>query len=423
MQEKVTAEYAKVVVAQYLESHGFQSSLVSFLKESNLPRRALLQEGGESLEAILEERIKFGEHSVAQRMREMTLNDCSDALASGSHAIPSWDYALSFKQLELHGSQKDLVVDAEFGSDLLLLSTSGKEARIYDSGLKQVGEPLRGSKGTGVLRPCGVLEQTGFFYCCGLDGSLNVYGTAGGAPLYSYKIHGRMVTHAEICSVGESWFLVSCGMDNYLKIHLIDLKTLQVRPWWEVKLASACTALQAAVDQDRLLIYLTRNEHTHVICYRVDALKPQSLIQQYQLALNDASFTVHAFGVRDMKLLSEQDLLLVATSHTPHMRLLVVSLPHNVEGEGPFYDKVLRNMVTEVPQDDYSQPLLGVLPGASGTIVASTTGVYAVDVSKGDSWRLEELPQRRAKCLAISDSHKMVAMGFADKSVYIASFG
>ncbi|AQZ10889.1 YGR117C [Zygosaccharomyces parabailii] len=420
MQDEVGTEYAKVVVTKYLESHGYQDSLVSFLREADLPRRSLLQKDGESLETILDERIKFAEHSVAQSMQDMNLNDRLESVDE-KYGIPSWDHAMEFKRLELHDTVKDLVVDVKFGPNQLLFSTSSKEVRMYDFDLNMFKKPFKGSKGTGLLKPCGFLGETGYFYCCGLDGSLNLFGMASDTALYTYKIHGRMVTHTDICPVGKSWFIVSSGLDNHLKVHLIELQTLQVRPWCEVKLASACTALQSCSDQGQLLVFLARNEHTHITCYQVDTVQPRSITQKYQLALNGAQFTVHAFGIRDMKLLPEQELLLVATSHIPYMRLLAVHVPRHVEGQGPFYDKVLRNMITEVPQDDYSQPLLGVLSGRSGIIVSSNSGVYAIDIRKGDSWLLEECPQKRVKCLAISNSNDMVAISYADKTVYLSS--
>ncbi|CAR26220.1 hypothetical protein ZYGR_0H00270 [Zygosaccharomyces rouxii] len=417
MDNKVTTEYAKVLIAQYLDSHGYQESLVNFLKESDLPRKALLQENGETLETILYERIKFAEHRVANRLARLTLNEPIDV----THLpIPSWDHSLQFKELKLNDRIIDLTVDAGVGSEKLLISTSNREVKVYDTNSLEPSASLEGNKTSGLLKPCGSLGKTGYHYACGLDGMLNVYDSNGGTPVNSYKIHRRVTTHARSCTIdGQSWFFISYGLDNYLKIHRIQFDTLGVELWAECKIPSACTALDIAIVQDRILIYLAQTEFTHVTCYEVTTSIP-ALNQKYQLALNGAQFTPHAFQIRDMKYVPSENILLVATSHTPYMRLLVVQIPREEETSGPLYDKVIRDMATEVPQDNYSQPSLGILPSNSGVIVSSNEGIYAIDIAKGDSWHLNAFPKRRVKCLVVNDSNGLIAVGFADRTTHIA---
>ncbi|GAV52198.1 hypothetical protein ZYGR_0AG01890 [Zygosaccharomyces rouxii] len=419
MDSKVTSEYAKVLIAQYLDSHGYRESLVNFLKESHLPHKALLQEHGETLETILDERIKYAEHRVADKLTQLTLNEPIDVTQL---PMPSWDHSLQFEELKIDDRVNDLAVDAEVGSEKLLISTSSRKVKVYDKDSLEPSGSLEGSKTSGLLKPCGSLGQTGYHYACGLDGMLNIYDSKGGTPVKSHKIHRRVTTHVENCSLdNHSWFFISCGLDNYLKIHRILFDTLGVELWAEYKIPSACSALQIACVQDKILIYLAQTEFTHVTCYEVITSTP-ALNQKYQLALNGAQFTPHAFQIRDMKYLSNENILLVATSHTPYMRLLVVQVPQvqqEKETLGLLYNNVIRNMATEVPQDNYSQPLLGILPSNSGVIVSSNDGIYAIDIAKGDSWHLSVFPMGRVKCMVSSDSSGLIAVGFANRTTHV----
>lgn len=41
-----------------------------------------------------------------------------------------------------------------------------------------------------------------------------------------WKIHARMITHIKICNVTESsWFVITSGMDNFLRLSLLEIKT------------------------------------------------------------------------------------------------------------------------------------------------------------------------------------------------------
>lgn len=418
MDNKVTSDYTKVLIAQYLDHHGYQESLANFLKESHLPHKALLQEHGESLESILGERIKYAEHKVASKLSQLTLNEPVDV---NCLPLPSWDHGLQFKKLELNNCVGDLAVDTAVGDKKILISTSNREVKVYDTDSLEQSGSFKGSKSSGLLKPCGSLGQTGYHYGCGLDGMLNIYDSKGGTPVKSCKIHRRVTTHAEACAVDDqSWFFISCGLDNYLKIHRIQFNTLDVGLWAECEISSACSALQVTCVQERVLIYLAQTEFTHVTCYEVVKSTPK-LNRKYQLALNGAQFTPHAFQIRDMKYLSSENILLVATSHMPYMRLLVVQVPQISQEEtlGLLYNNVIRNMATEVPQDNYSQPLLGILPSNSGVIASSNEGVYAIDIAKGDSWHLRSFPAGRVKSMVTSCSSGLIVVSFADKTTLV----
>lgn len=425
MDDKITSGYAKVLVAQYLDSHGYRDSLVNFLREAQVPHKALSQEHSENLESILDERIKYAEHRVADKLTQLTLNEPIDL--TSNLPMPSWDHRLQFEQRKLDDNLNELAVDVKIESQELLLSTSKKEVRLYDTTSLKPNGLLEGSKTSGLLKPCGLLGQTGYHYACGLDGTLNIYSTRNGGSTKSYKIHRRVTTHAEVCIVDDnrSCFFVSCGLDNYLKIHRIQFETLEIELWAEYKIFSACSALQVAHVKDSILIYLAQTEFTYITSFEVST-STQALEQKYQLALNSAQFTPHAFQIRDMKYLIDENILLVATSHMPYMRLLVVQVPQCPQEEekentsGLLYNNVIRNMVTEVPQNNYSRPLLGILPGNSGVIVSSNEGIYAVDIAKGDSWQLNEFPKIRVKCMATDDSSGLISIGFANKAIYVA---
>ncbi|CAI4493558.1 ADM_collapsed_G0022180.mRNA.1.CDS.1 [Saccharomyces cerevisiae] len=101
---------------------------------------------------------------------------------------------------------------------------------------------------------------------------------------------------------------------------------------------------------------------------------------------------VHS-NTKDTIGLSPSTMLVVATSHKPYMRLILVEIPMNtghpkamkLDKVQTYYDKILRNFATEIYQDDFSLPILGKLESSNGVLVGNDEGIYSVDLMTGDS--------------------------------------
>lgn len=466
MDNETVNKYTKVVVAKYLEKHGYTDTLKSFLRESTLPLRGISTDStaSEDLDTLIGDRIKFGEQIVAQGLENLNINNVMADIDASKYRIPSWNHTARFKRLPFDAGlvPRALAISATFcePQNSLLLSTSTKEVLRYDEKLQFVDNLATTQNTSGITKLCGSIGNTSFYYLCGVDGSLSVFnGNGKDTSQGNWKIHNRMVSQIKFYPRGNegSWFVVSCGMDNYLRVSILKipkeggLRELTLDQSSEVKLLSPCTSLQVTsasteVNESvtRPIIFLTRSDYTHIVCYGADGIG-HNLEVLFKIALNNAQFSTYSFTVRDMCLLGDSNIngysrlkdgsmLVVATSHSPYMRLLVVEIPSlsvldTDEGDKgvlmakkTFYDKVLRNITTEVSQDSYSQPIMRVLSNGNGVLVGDSEGLYAVDVAKGDSWLLK-LPGiaagGRVKCMDVNQEGTKMVLGLADSSVYV----
>lgn len=213
-------------------------------------------------------------------------------------------------------------------------------------------------------------------------------------------------------------------------------------------MASNCTSLNVIANgdgngQNSFSVFLTRAEYTHIACYSI--IDAKNLVHSYNIALNNAEFSTYAFNIRDVMAvdyvhsntkdtigLSPSTMLVVATSHKPYMRLILVEIPMNtghpkamkLDKVQTYYDKILRNFATEIYQDDFSLPILGKLESSNGVLVGNDEGIYSVDLMTGDS-RILNIPGEanslhdRIKCMDISKDQMRMVAGTSTKSIYI----
>ncbi|QLG73617.1 hypothetical protein HG535_0F01280 [Zygotorulaspora mrakii] len=448
-QAETVKDCCKIIVANYLKKNGFSHTLNAFLRESGQTSKVLMDSDNgsifEALETLVGERIEFGQEVVAQEMQKLTVNDRLVAIDTRKHFVPSWNHLLKFSAVPL-AVDKDalpgglpLSVSWCDPDDSLIISTSIKEVCIYKEGRLYSDLSELGKK-NGIIRQCGSIGHTGAYYLCCLDGTLLVVNE--GTSDYKFKLHQRIISHISfVPQVEGSWVIVSCGLDNYLKLHKLDLATGDFEELWKVKLLSPCTSLQIARkangcgSSDEIMIFLTRQDYTHVMCYTVAR---DRLLLTYKIALNNSQFNAFSFNVRDMVILgdkcidgipqlSSRSTLAVATSHIPYMRLLLVEIPTWESAataettEKTFYDKMLRNMATEVSQDSYSQPILRTLGnGNGGILVGGNQGLYAIDILRSDSWLITDIPEvfrsERIKCMETNKSGNKLAIFFSNRS-------
>lgn len=425
--------YAKALVAQYLADNGHKATLDSFLVDCGLSMsdvRDIRKAYSDDLETIVSERIMYAEET-----KHLVLNVGLEKkmLKSGLEA-PSWNHDLKFELGPLKMEEGRLAISASFcDRDELLISFADRKTSVYQSNWQLVDNNFLSGENLGVVKLCGKFPGTCIYYMCGQDGSFRLEEIRAGLMnrhIVTTKIHQRMMTHMRLIGGSSSKaYTVSFGLDNYLRVHEVDLyyPGSGLKLVSEIKLESACTSLQVALWSGKLVIFVTRADYTHLLCYNVE------LQLLYKIALNNAQFSTYSFNIRDMAFIGRRDsygiplvdetsMLLIATSHIPYMRLLAVELPHETvkDNDSVFYDKVLKNMPTEIEQDSYSEPILKVLPNCNGVLVGDTAGLYAIDVVNEDSWLLDlpELHQGvRVKCMDINEAGTKLVLGLADKSV------
>ncbi|SCU80112.1 LADA_0B05116g1_1 [Lachancea dasiensis] len=442
MSSAIAERLTKVLIAQYLSKKNYDGTLQHFLKEAGLGRSVLElgREVFEDIETIVSERIEFNEHQITARLAQTSLNDSIDAVGQRFY-LPSWDHTLQLQALQFSLRPRALAVDLQLSEDSrLTISTADKHVYFYNGDQDLQREMTLKS---GVVRRCGALPNraaTLYYYTCGMDGTLTIYNDAFQVRL-QHKIHSRIVKNIEFFQMGPKpqYLCFSVGLDNYLKVHFIDIESFEVSFQDERKFQSACTSFQLAknVEQQPVLLF---TQQDHSLLYAV-VWHEGALVEYCKLALNSAKFSSHAFNVLsscllDLKpptdnssnasnhhlvTLQEGSIVAIATSHTPYMRLVLLEVPEisitdfqTGSGTKIHYDKIIRNIATSVPQDSFSQSIIKSCHRSRGVLVGSDSGIYAIDVSNCDSWPLLKNTQR---VKALDSLHDRIAVGFADRTI------
>lgn len=424
--------YAKAVVARYLDENGHKDTLTSFLADCSLSMSDVKNTRAtfnDSLETLVSERIAFADRN-SNVLRKLSLNGESLPIAAET---PTWNHGAKFEPADIKVDKKTLAIAAKFCGveQSLLLSFADRRVCLYSSELKLKDTNLL-ENNMGVVTLFGKILESNKYYMCRLGGILE-FQPPWDSKFIPFQLHLRMITHLQFmeCLYSDQWYVVSCGMDNILKVHELTYNRDSLEPIASIQLLSACTSLQVAYEGERKLIFVTRADHTHLFCYEIIH---KELLLLYKVALNEAQFSTYSFNVRDTAfigdrtmfgtpLVTKSSMLLVATSHTPYMRLLVADITAESinDKDTVLYGKILKNMATEVEQDSYSEPFLRVLPEDNGVLVGDSKGLYAIDILNGDSWLLD-LPGiakgSRVKCMDVNRAGTKLVLGLADKTVH-----
>lgn len=456
-----------ILIARYLERKGYHASLGAFLNESQLPpgindeynKEHVSHLELEDLEAIVSDRVQYGRDRLINQLHTLTLNNELSPLDTYKYGSPAWnlqgEYKLS-KSLDLGGlpiscsfsDYKGTVYDQVDS----IISSSNRNVLLCDNRLNVRENISEGQYNvSGIVRLCGTIKETELYYTSTMDGTFAIFRrdltTLPGTP---YRLHSRAITHLAFHTIDDgTFYIISCGMDNLLKVSLLNINSdsICINSVSEVPLSSMCTSLSVTVaggdnDMDTTpLILVTRLDFTHVMCYSLD--DRQRLVLLFNIALNDSEFSAYAFNVWDTTVFNfhvadehvtshPRTLLAAVTSHTPYMRLLIVEIPSlNEIGKTfksaqsspiTYYDKILRNLVTQVQQSSFSRPIVRYLPAANGLIVGTDEGLYAIDTNSGNSWKMnlmEHLSEKRVRCLDVAAQDSRILVGLSDKSVYL----
>ena len=468
------SEYINLLVAEYLKQNNYNDTLKNFLNEGNISANLVKaftndrkdEDNTENLQNIIHDRLQYNEYQITSKLNSFKLNDTlPDFSDLAKPFIPSWDHSgLDFIHHAIESPPRGMVIYSNYSTESgqLMLSTSNKEVHIYDKMLGYEGKLVSAEKQIGLVRLCGTFNDDMYYYTCGIDGSLSLYDDSKSmVKECNWKIHDRMITHINIMPTDDSknlWYIITCGLDNFLKIHKLAIinNGISVELLSKSKLLSPVTSFLVTSlkcndnsKNTKPMIFISRSDHTRIMCF---TLIYNQISLAYEIALNNAQFTTHSFNVRDMEVintlkldnkvnqLTENSMIAVVTSHTPYMRLILINIPNHIDEDvesimtnfknsiqitNPttvYYDMIIWNMATEVPQDSYSQPILKTLPENRGLIVGSDVGIHAIDILKGESWFIEvdgNDKNIRIKTLEISEKNNQIVAGLVNKSTHI----
>lgn len=432
-------DYTQLLIARYLKENGLNETLASFLKETDCSYSDIQnhEDYGEefSLESIVKDRISFNAQTIEKKISDKSLK------------LSSWNYANTFSTVKLPylGS---LVIDSKFIStpgkgEILLLSSANRKTYIInlDNDIDQI-DKWSIVEHKSVCKFSGVIENTDICYFITIDGNLILYDLVESREICKFFLNTRIVSHFKLIQATDDlhiWYFIFTGLDNKLKVaqlNVHDIKTPKLEIVAETKLLSKSTSLEVIInpDNNKPVIFVARQDYTSLLVFTLT--EDKTLKHSLNIALNDAQFMSHSFNALDMKLIDipgdqYTQGLLIATSHSPYMRLIVVNVNdiidetiiHKTEEVRTYYDKVLENIVTGVPQDAYSQPIIATNKSIGGILIGSNDGLYAIDLNKKDSWKFQpqdEKESNRIKTVDVNNNGGII-VSTAEKELFLST--
>ncbi|CCH60190.1 hypothetical protein TBLA_0C03890 [Henningerozyma blattae CBS 6284] len=457
-------DLTKVLVAQFLKKNGYTTTLKHFLTESFLPRTILDNNESdgliyEDLESIISDRVQYNEYMIHEKLQTLSINNDKNKDEPESITIkyagilPSWDHNLKFSEINKGSILETLTINATFSENSQpILSTSNKQLVIKDANLQTVKFVESPTKPKSIIKLCGSIPWKNLNYACGIDGSFYLLDSNfNSIEKAIFKLHSRLISHIQFFVNAENniCYIATAGADNFVKLHTLSIFAVSssenkyiINTIGEIKILSMCLSLRLIQNNEENkttpLILITRTDYTHLLCYSVDDInvtKP-SLELYYQIALNNTQFSTHSFNIRDMLVLPRKNgtngYVALATSHIPFMRIIVVKLPKissqediksnqsSITGISTFYKQIIINMATTIPQTSYSQPILKSLSLQNGLVVGNDEGLYAVDLLKQDSWKLNTIYDNSiVKSMDINRDQDKLIIAYTDKSIHL----
>jgi WD40 repeat protein len=300
-----------------------------------------------------------------------------------------------------------------------------------------------------------IIIKDKYLLTASMSGKLILYNTKTEQVLESRKDHSKYVIKLATWSEGASSIIASAGWDA--KICLYRLNTndqsdaMLGEPIATITLPSAPETLLfiQSPDTSRPILLLTRRDSTFLYYYTVLSLSPTDsrvhLLGRQNLAPHSNAWV--AFSPSDVQPCPvDSSLVAVATSSTPHLKLLIVRLllPPEEESSAEIdhglgheaatqasqaranllvQDKeeaaIIVNTNTMAPQTAYSTPRLVWRPDGSGVYVSSDDGVIrGFEATTGKHIANLEAHQPGTKLRCLWAGNLKVASSITPSSVY-----
>lgn len=465
MIEGIAEEYTQLLIANYLKSHKLDETLASFLKETSLSNTNLLAQDSlysfkdENLITIIKERIEYNEYNLAEQIQSLKLNNENNSQIKfklESSNIKQWNHNLKWSIINRVNLDSVILVSKFVNKGHnIALSLSNKKVIIYDRLLNEIKEQIQLKT---VVKTLGSISSKSFNainYICTMDGTLQIFISYKHFGQYIYKLHQRIITYIDFLptfnnsqynknkdNIIEKYVIVSTGLDQLLKVSSLTIEKvstqnknhdfiIQIKEIDSLKLQSNCTSLKCCTKESELSIFLARNDFTNISCYSLNP-KTSKLYIKYYLALNNTQFSTHSFIIRDIDIINNE-ILAVATSHIPYMRVILVEIPNNKENSKnsetctelsnikTYYDQILSNIATQISNNNLSQPVIKYCPIINGLLIGNDDGLFAMDLIKSESWSLQKMLQVSVKTtikhIDILNDGEYILLTFSNKSI------
>ncbi|KAF2110085.1 WD40-repeat-containing domain protein [Lophiotrema nucula] len=459
---------AAELVARYLKANGYTETLASFLKEAGLPSdTGSTSNDGVSVEQILQEKKIF---DMSLSFEKIGIDDKNRGWCEPSPTVPSVMDQLPTKSNILSVHTVELMLPNSNRSTLCIAATTA-DRRINVIDPTSSSLPLLHSFDH--IQDSPVLDlivlQRRYMLATSMSGRLVLYDPDADKVLGERRDHKKYVVKLATWSYASKIFVASAGWDSKVYLYQLAIKEGE-NPKLEPPFASLTlptlpeTILFIESPETRSpLLLLARRDSTFLYYYDIPEPTENNVDIPYLGKQNIApqSNAWVAFTPSDVQVCpSDPSLVAVATSSTPHMKLLVVRLLIPPKGAPSASGEVLHtldnsansvlsrnqyptsnatqaaqlraelvvqdredaailiNINTMAPQTAYSTPRLAWRPNGSGIYVSSDDGIVrGFEASTGKlnaSLRAHE-PGSKIRCLVTgleNDEEFLVTGGF-----------
>ncbi|KAJ5025474.1 WD40-repeat-containing domain protein [Bipolaris maydis] len=400
---------AAELVARFLRANGYTQTLSSFVQEAELPPDiGAAPNDLITIESVLQEKKKFDlslnfeKLGIDDTEQEWTIQAPADPKVVGT--LPNRSNILSVAVLDL------LLPSTTDVRQFIAVTTADRHLHLMDPQTQEfeLAHTFSGFQDSPTLDVVPV--DTQHILIASMSGKLTLFNTASSTVIEERKDHNKYLVKISTFSAdGTSIFVASAGWDAKVFLYKLDISAEKPRlgdPIATLTLPSIpeSTMFVTLPGDGSPALIVARRDSTFLHYYSVPSSDSPNftLLGKQNLAPHSNAWV--AFTPSDIQICPTNPYMVaVATSSTPHMKLLIVKLllpPTRSSGPAAGVDAhsdvaitqasqaraelavadkeeaaILVNVSTLAPQTSYSTPRLVWRPDGSGVYVSSDDGV------------------------------------------------
>ncbi|EAT92587.1 hypothetical protein HBI56_000140 [Parastagonospora nodorum] len=408
---------AAELIARYLRSNGFTETLNSFVAEAGLPADTGANPSDSvTIESILQEKKTF---DTSLSFEKLSLNDNNRGWSESAPSVPSVVSSLPSRSNILHVCVVELSLGATVHPQVYIaVTTADRKLSLLNpaSSTYEVAHSYSNFTDSPILDMIAINKH--LILTASMSGRLSLYDTVRNEVVDERKDHSKYIVKLACRRDGERVMVASAGWDSKVFFYEIvsDVDTARLgKPRAELLLPTIpeTLAFVTSLDDGTPILLVARRDSTFLQFYAVPSSESPELTFLGKQNLAPHSNAWIAFTPSDVQVCpTDPSLIAVATSTTPHMKLLIVKLlvPTNqsslldaVSATGPsgtvtqasqaraellVQDReeaaIIVSVSTLAPQTQYSTPRLVWRPDGSGVYVSSDDGlVRGIEANTG----------------------------------------
>lgn len=418
-----------------------------------------------TIESILQEKKVF---DTSLQLEKLGLDDGKSSWSTPSPTRPNVVASLPSRSNILHVAVFNLLLPAkENAQPYITCTTADRKLHLLDANSPnfEVVETYSTFQDSPILDV--IVLDSMYMLIASMSGKLILFDTARNKVLNERKDHMKYIIKLASWSNGNSYLVASAAWDMKVLLYQLERGADGVElthPFGVLELSTVPETLTFVQSpEDGLpIILLSRRDSSYLYYYQISSseLPAITLLGRQNLAPHSNAWV--AFTPADVQLCpTDQSVVAVGTSSTPHMKLLIVrllfprkSLPSTITGSDPSTEEpitqasqaraelvlqdreeaaILVNVSTLAPQTQYSTPRLTWRPDGTGVFVSSDDGkVRGIEAKSGKLIHSLEghdagsklrclwagtVPEDRHAASGLTDQELLISGGFDQKLI------